>query len=375
MVQKSPQRPFRNPHQDRSPVLRIRAGQNVLITLLSFAFSVSATRLFLEISGYPKLGGGNLHFAHVLWGGLFLFAATLIPIIILNDWAAPLSALLSGLGVGLFIDEVGKFITTSNDYFYPSAAPIVYVFFLLTVLLFSQVRLRRELTLRDKFYGVFERFSEVLDRDLSAYEREDLIKSLAEIRKGNDHELSKLADALIEFLKTQQPHFRLHRPNLIDRIRLRILNFEQKKLTRPRMRVLIVICLIGCGIWLLVTPALYHQIVGNVLRLQEMVDTMIAQNLISNPNSGLTWFETRVIMEGGMGVLMIISALLIAFKAENFGLWLGITILIIALCLVNLLVFYFDQFSSILVAAYEFFVLTLIIRYRKRFVKSVPISK
>jgi len=375
MVQKIPHRPFRNPHQDRSPVLRIKAGQNVLITLLSFAFSVSATRLFLEIFGYPQLGGGNFHFAHVLWGGLFLFAATLIPIILINDWAAPLSALLSGLGVGLFIDEVGKFITSNNDYFYPSAAPIVYVFFLLTVLLFSQVRLRRELTLRDKFFGIFERFSEVLDRDLSAYEREELIKSLADIRKGQDQELARLADALMEFLKAQQPHFRMHRPNLIDRIRLRLINFEQKKLTRSRLRVVIMICLVGCGVWLLVTPALYLQIAGNEIRLKELVDTLVAQNLISNPNSGLTWFETRVMMEGGLGILMIIAALLILFRAEKLGLWLGSPILIIALSLVNLLVFYFDQFSSILVAAFEFLVLTLIFRYRKRFIKSISISK
>ena len=118
----------RNPYQDRSPVLRFRAGQNVLITLLAFAFSVSATRLFLELTGYPQLGGGNLHIAHVLWGGLFLFIATLIPIIFINEWSASLSALLAGLGVGLFIDEVGKFITSNNDYFFPSAAPIVYVF-------------------------------------------------------------------------------------------------------------------------------------------------------------------------------------------------------------------------------------------------------
>jgi hypothetical protein len=337
-------KPPRNPHQDRSPVLRFRAAQNVLITLLSFAFSVSATRLFLEIFSYPKLGGGNFHFAHVLWGGLFLFAATLIPIILINDWAAPLSALLSGLGVGLFIDEVGKFITINNDYFYPSAAPIVYVFFLLTVLLFSQIRLRRDLTLRDKFYGVFERFSEVLDRDLSAYEREELIKELVEIRKGQDQELAKLADAFIEFLKMQKPHFHLHQPGLIDRIRLRLLKIEQKKLPRSRLRGVIILCLVGCGVWLLIQPTLYLQISGDEIRYQELIDTMVAQNLISNPNSGLTWFETKVIMEGGLGMFMIISALLIFFKVENLGFWLGSTILIIALSLVNLLFFILTSF-------------------------------
>ena len=95
-----------------------------MITLISFAFSVGGTRLFLEVLGYPQLGGGQLHIAHVLWGGLFLFVASLLPLILINRWGLRLSALLAGFGIGLFIDEVGKFITQTNDYFYPAAAPI-----------------------------------------------------------------------------------------------------------------------------------------------------------------------------------------------------------------------------------------------------------
>jgi hypothetical protein len=124
----------------RSPVRRGGSERYLLITLLSFAAMVALTRLFLELTGYPQLGGGELHFAHVLWGGLLLFAAALFPLVFANRWAYSSAALLAGLGVGLFIDEVGKFITQSNDYFHPAAAPIVYAFFLLTVLIYLQVR-------------------------------------------------------------------------------------------------------------------------------------------------------------------------------------------------------------------------------------------
>jgi hypothetical protein len=44
--------------------------------------------------------------------------------------------------MGLFIDEVGKFMTQTNDYFFPAAAPIIYGFLLLTVLLYLQVAKR-----------------------------------------------------------------------------------------------------------------------------------------------------------------------------------------------------------------------------------------
>ncbi|MDP2966227.1 MAG: hypothetical protein Q8N39_09370 [Pelolinea sp.] len=53
----------------RSPrrlVRRYYSERYLLLTLLSFALSVSLTRLFLEIMGYPQLGGSELHFAHVL---------------------------------------------------------------------------------------------------------------------------------------------------------------------------------------------------------------------------------------------------------------------------------------------------------------------
>jgi len=115
----------------RKPVKREDAEQYLVITLLSFAASVILIRLFLELTGYPQVGNSELHIAHVLWGGLLLFAASLLSLIFANRWVYKVSALLAGVGVGLFIDEVGKFITQSNNYFYPAAAPIIYAFFCL----------------------------------------------------------------------------------------------------------------------------------------------------------------------------------------------------------------------------------------------------
>ena len=106
----------------RRPVRREGAERYLLFTLLSFATSVALTRLFLELANYPQLGGGELHIAHVLWGGLLLFAAALLPLIFANRWVYVTGSLLAGVGVGLFIDEVGKFITQTNDYFHPAAA-------------------------------------------------------------------------------------------------------------------------------------------------------------------------------------------------------------------------------------------------------------
>jgi hypothetical protein len=60
-----------------------------------------------------------LHIAHALWGGLLLTIAVFLPLAFANRWAIQANALLGGTGIGLLIDEVGRFITQANDYFLP----------------------------------------------------------------------------------------------------------------------------------------------------------------------------------------------------------------------------------------------------------------
>ena len=61
----------------RSAVRRDRAERYILISLVAFAVTVIATRVFLELSGYPQIGNDVLHIAHALWGGLLFFAPCL----------------------------------------------------------------------------------------------------------------------------------------------------------------------------------------------------------------------------------------------------------------------------------------------------------
>lgn len=65
-----------------TPVKREGAEDYLLLSLISFGASVVFTRLFLNLANFPKLGNDNLHIAHVLWGGLILFAAAYH----LNNW-------------------------------------------------------------------------------------------------------------------------------------------------------------------------------------------------------------------------------------------------------------------------------------------------
>ncbi|GCB44352.1 hypothetical protein SNL152K_1640 [Streptomyces sp. NL15-2K] len=125
------------------------AAAHLRLFALSGIAAVLVTRAFLALAGYPKLGGGDgsqLHIAHMLWGGLLMMAATLLALGFLGRPARLVCAGVSGVGFGLFIDEVGKQVTDEPGYFYRPAAGIIYGTFALLLLLTQLLRRRTELT-------------------------------------------------------------------------------------------------------------------------------------------------------------------------------------------------------------------------------------
>ncbi|WP_198940175.1 hypothetical protein [Micromonospora sp. CB01531] len=118
--------------------------------VLSGIATVLATRAYLETAGYPKLGGGSLHIAHVLWGGLFMAAGLGVAVTFLGRPARAWAAVLGGVGFGLFIDEIGKFVTARTDYFYHPAAGLIYLIFAGLVLVVWWVHGRGEPSPRER---------------------------------------------------------------------------------------------------------------------------------------------------------------------------------------------------------------------------------
>jgi hypothetical protein len=135
-------------HLIDNPIRRYDFVEKLEWFLVSAVAMILIIRTQLWLTNYPQLGGNGLHIAHLLYGGFFMAVAIWISLIYLNRRARSVAAILGGVGFGFFIDELGKFITEDNDYFFKPAAGIIYVIFIVMFLVIRELSRRQTLDQR-----------------------------------------------------------------------------------------------------------------------------------------------------------------------------------------------------------------------------------
>jgi hypothetical protein len=155
----------------------VRVVRNVEFGRLFDEFFVSAVstilvvRFYLIVTGYPQIGNSTLHISHLLPGTILMLTAIIVMLAAVNRAARDFGAVVAGIGFGLSWDELGKFITQNNNYFFKPTLGLIYLTFVLLYLM-ARFAGQRRLTQDDYIANAIDLIKEAAIKDLDSWEYE-----------------------------------------------------------------------------------------------------------------------------------------------------------------------------------------------------------
>jgi hypothetical protein len=345
----------------RLPTLGARrdhAERYLFLVIAGFAVSVAATRWFLALTGYPKVGGGGLHIAHMLWGGLLLVVAATLPLVFVGRRVLMVSAVAGGVGVGLFIDEIGKFITESNDYFFAPAAPLIYGALLLLSAVWLVVARGRSASVHDDLQAGVEAMREAADGQLTPAGRDRALARLERAGADADPDRAALAEAQATLLASPAVDRLLASPGWAERGGPAAL--LDRWLPLRLERALILLGLVGTALLAIITAiALVLLLAGEELSMPQPTGPV---KLPQEP----IWAVLLFVVATGVGVASGIAFMLMLRGRLRVGLRVGIWATMVNLVAGGLLTFYVAQFGAMASAIGHLLLLGLLLDHERR---------
>ena len=128
--------------------MRPQSSKYLLNFLISAIFSVLSIRLYLHLTNYPQVIFGSWHIAHLFWGGILMLISFILIFLYKSSIILYFASILAGLGWGQYIDELGKYISHDNNYFFRPAIILIYISFIIIFLIyhFANNRLQKKQT-------------------------------------------------------------------------------------------------------------------------------------------------------------------------------------------------------------------------------------
>ncbi|WP_144694271.1 hypothetical protein [Dermacoccus nishinomiyaensis] len=353
----------------RSPVTKAGAGTAVGWMSVAAVITILVTRGYLLATGYPQVGGEIFHIAHAVWGGLLLMIALTVVLSLANRWATAFASIAGGIGIGLFVDEIGKFITKDNDYFFPLAAPLCYAILAALGVAAMRVGSQRPPHARNHLYAALELMKPAADGPLTRSQVETIEGHLdAVMRDEPTGQERAIAEGLAQALDVARSQAVPDEERRVGRIMERLDAVEerllppsrQRKLSRLALGVLAVVGVFaGPGVFVYSLWQAYGP------------DAVSGHNSLLGDHPGkVAWTAASV------AALIGTVAAFFAWRAVKRlgddsssladGARWGIAALLLMLGGVNLLNAYFNQFLVFINACFEAGVVGLLARVKSR---------
>lgn len=201
--------------------------------LISGVCTILGIRFYLQMTGYPQVGGAHFHIAHMLYGGLLMMITIFILFTFLNRTAFTIASITGGIGFGFFIDELGKFITRDNNYFFQPTVALIYVIFILIYLIGELLPKLKIISKQEYLLNALELTKEVVVQDLDTNEKK---QALAYLR------LSDQSNPIVKDLRDilQSFHSRPENQDMYTKMK-NMINGLTDKITQNRQFYLFVI--------------------------------------------------------------------------------------------------------------------------------------
>jgi hypothetical protein len=303
--------------------------------------AILVIRAFLATTGYPRLGGGGLHIAHMLWGGLLMLLALVLLLAFLGRRIQALAALVGGVGFGTFIDELGKFITSDNNYFYQPTIALIYMLFVLLFLAFRALEQRQRFTPQERLANALDLVRDVALRQATQADHAVADQLLHD--RSLPAPLQATLSRLLELVEVTQPAS----TSLLERTRLQVQQRYQRLIQSPGFTRLVIGGLVVYAILFVVVLVLrepaqvWHQQTVPTVDLLLLVSGSIAGGMLvlgalALPQSRLRayrWFKRAVLFS-----LLFVQVMLfyqqqlaaLGWLALNLVLWTALNAMIAA---------------------------------------------
>ncbi len=159
--------------------------------LVCAVLSIVTIRTYLLLTGYPQIGGKGVHIAHMLFGGAMMVGAIFALVAFLGRGVRHFAAILGGVGFGFFIDELGKFITSDNNYFFRPTFGLLYLIFVALSLIARAIARARPLSQREYLLNAAATLVDLLERGATP---EEMAAATAFLDRSGEH--GPLAESL-----------------------------------------------------------------------------------------------------------------------------------------------------------------------------------
>lgn len=323
----------------------ITAGDFLEDFLISAIASFLIIRFFLLITGYPQISGGSFHIAHMLWGGLFMFIALTLLFTYLNRPAHLTAAVVGGIGFGAFVDELGKFITRDNNYFFQPTIAIIYVIFIMLYLLIKLLESRKNFSQKEYLINALEVLKEAVQSDMDSHERSLARHYLAKC-DPDDPFVKDLKDILEKASLAKRP------PTTLPTIIKRELHEFYLKLVQTHWFVKTTLIVFGFSAIFTLLRSIVFTVTANSENISFLVEA-----------SDLTFSSYAQLISSSASAILVILGGMVIFQNRLKGFMLLKYSVVISIFFTQVFAFYHHELSALIGLLWNIFLFTLIQYY------------